>query len=155
MIYKWKPGTRIKADPALAAQVMNQLADESRLDAENLVEVSKPTEAVLHDDFEWDNDKAANEFRKHQARNIINGLLIVKEEVPEEPPIRCYFKIEENTSNYTPIQTIVQSADSMAALKTRAINELNAYRQKFDAIVKYCDAEVEFNNFKKKMETSA
>ena len=153
MIYKWKPGRQIKADPTLAAEVLNELAEQNRLDADNVVEVSKPEDAVLHNDFEWDDSKAALEYRKHQARNIINALLVVEEEQPQIPPIRCFFKLEETTSNYTPIKAIYQSADSMEALIKKALNELIAFRMKYESIVRHCKAEKEFEALKGKLET--
>ena len=150
-VYKWKVGTRIKADTNLAAEVLNKLAEQNRLDAENVVEVSKPEGAVLHDDFEWDDAVAAIKFRNHQARNIINALVVVEEEMPEEPPMRVFFKIEENTNNYTPLKTIMQSADSTEALLRKALSELQVYKMKFDSIVKKCNAEKEYRAFEEKL----
>lgn len=151
-IYKWKTGARIKADPELAAQVLDQLANENRLNAENVVEISKPEGAVLHDDFEWRDDIAALEYRKHQARNIMNSLVIVEETAPEIPPIRYCFQIEENSSNYTPINVIMQSADCMDALQRKALAELSAFRMKYTTIIKKCNAESDINSLQMKME---
>ena len=130
---------------------MNQLAAQDRLNAQNVVDVSAPEDAVLHNDFEWNNDVAANEFRKYQARNIINGLVVVEEETPEEPPIRCFFMIEENTSNYTPLTVIMQNANSIDTLKSKALAELNAYWMKYDTIIKKVGAEEEMKSLRTKM----
>lgn len=151
MIYSWKTGTRIKADATLAAELFDQLAEENRLNAENVVEVSRPADAVLHSEFEWDDTAAANEWRKHQARNIINALVVI-EESPEVQPVRYAFQIEENTSNYTPMTVIMQSADSIEALKRKALSELLAFKMKYSAIIKKCDGESEINILQMKME---
>ena len=151
-IYKWKTGARIKANPALAAEVLDQLANEDRLNAENVVEVSRPEGSVLHDDFEWRDDIAAMEYRKHQARNIMNSLVIVEEEAPEAQPIRFCFQIEENSSNYTPISVIMQKADCIDALKRKALAELASYRMKYTTIIKKVDGESEINSLQLKME---
>lgn len=151
-IYKWKTGSRIKADPELAAQVLDQLANENRLNAENVVEVSKPEGTVLHDDFEWRDDIAALEYRKHQARHILNSLVIVEETEPQMPPIRYCFQIEEETSDYTPIHVIMQSADCMEALQRKSLAELSAFRMKYDAIIKKCHAESDVDAIQMKLE---
>lgn len=151
-IYKWRTGARIKADATLAAKVFEQLSDENRLNAENVVEVSKPEEAVLHDDFEWVDSIAAFEYRKHQARNILNSLVVIEEETPEEQPIRYCFKIEEKTNNYTPLNVIMQSAESTGALIRKAISELQAYRMKYDTIIKKCHGEIEIQALSEKLE---
>jgi hypothetical protein len=151
MIYSWKTGTRIKADATLAAELFDQLAEENRLNAESVVEVSKPADAVLHGEFEWDDTLAATEWRKHQARNIINALVIT-EESPKVQPVRYAFQIEENTSNYTPLSVIMQSADSVEALKRKALSELLAFKMKYSTIIKKCGGENEINSLQMKME---
>ena len=152
MTYQWKTGARIKADPVLAAQVLDQLANENRLNAENVVEISKPEGTVLHDDFEWRDDIAALEYRKHQARNIMISLVVVEETAPEIPPIRYCFQIEENSSNYTPINVIMQSSDCIDALKRKALAELISYRMKYTTIIKKVDGESEINSLQLKIE---
>jgi len=154
MTYQWKTGSRIKADPELAAQVLDQLANENRLNAENVVEVSEPEDAVLHEDFEWNDEKAAVEYRKAQARYIMRSLVVVEETVTEETPtpIRYFFQIEENSSNYTPINVIMQKADCMDALKRKALAELSAFKMKYTTIIKRCNAESDINSLQMKME---
>lgn len=153
-IYKWKEGSRIKADPELAAQVLDKLASENRLNAESVVDVSKPKDAVLHDDFEWNDKKAALEYRKDQARYIMRSLVLIEETEPDSAPIRYCFQIEEKTSNYTPINVIMQNSDSVEALKRKALSELMAYSMKYDTIIKKCHAEPEILTIKVKLENT-
>lgn len=132
MVYKWKDAKQIRANANEAAQVMNQLAERGALTAENLVEASKPGDAPLHNDFEWDNDKAANEYRKHQARNIINALVIVPDEtVPTNEPVRAYFQIEDGGRRYTQLTAIMESPSQMEMLLKSALNELAVFRKKY------------------------
>lgn len=154
--FKWREGSRIKADPNKAGELFDNLANEDRLNAETVVEVSKPDEALLHNEFEWDDQKAAISFREHQARNIINSLQIVEvTEQAEQPPIRCFFKIDDNSSNYTPIKTIVQSADSMEVLRKKAAAELKSFQMKYNAILAYCNAVTEMEQLQVKLETKS
>lgn len=132
MVYKWKDARQIKANADEAAQVMNQLAERGALTAENLVEASKPIDAPLHNDFEWDNDKAASEYRKHQARNIINALVIVPDEnVQTKEPVRAYFQIEDGGKRYTQLTAIMESPSQMEMLLRTALNELAAFKKKY------------------------
>lgn len=153
-VYKWKEGTRIKADPSLAAQLFDELAKEDRLNARSVVEISKPKDAVLHDEFEWDDTNAAIKWRDHQARNIINALVVVEETVEEVKPVRYAFQIEEHSNNYTPMNVIMQSANSIEALKRKALSELSSYRMKYASIIKKCNGEADLNNLQKKMESA-
>lgn len=151
-VYSWKTGSRIKADPNLAAEVFEGLAKENRLNAENVVEVSRPEDAVLHNEFEWDDTKAASEWRKHQSRNIINALVVVEETATEIQPVRYAFQIEENTSNYTPMSVIMQNADSIESLKRKALSELTAFKMKYSSIIKKCNGENDINSLQMKID---
>ncbi len=153
MIYKWKPGRQISADPEKAAMVMNDLAQKGSLNAETLVEVSKPEDAPLHNEFEWDDSVAATEYRKYQARNIINAIIEVDENAEKETPVRCFFKIDSNSSNYEPLDVILQSVEKTDLLVNQAKNEFYAFQKKYDAIIKKANAEQEASQLQAKLES--
>ena len=132
MVYKWKDARQIKANANDAAVVMNQLAERGALTAQNLVEASKPIDAPLHNEFEWDDEKAASKYREHQARNIINALVIVPDEnVPAKEPVRAYFQIEDGGKRYTQLTAIMESPTQMEMLLKSALNELAAFKKKY------------------------
>jgi hypothetical protein len=141
MVYLWKTGARINADPEEAAQVMNALAKEGRLNAETLVEVSKPEDAPLHKAFEWDDTIAAEKWRCHQGRHIINAIVVVNEDEPQKEPIRAYFKVETNGGQYEPTEVLIQTVDGQQALKEMAKKELAAFRSKYQNILAWCGAD--------------
>lgn len=60
------------------------------LTPEVVIEESRSESAPLHPAFEWDNEKAAEEFRKQQARHLLRGICIVRE---ESTPIPMHFHI--------------------------------------------------------------
>ncbi len=153
MAYQWKTGSRLKADPESAAKVMNALAAENNLCAQALVDVSRPVDAPLHNEFEWRDDIAACEWRKHQARNIIHSLTIIEDDAPPETePVRMYFQIEEKSSNYTPLPMILQSADSAFALRDQALRELKAYQKRYAAIIDKIKSAAIFEELQERLE---
>lgn len=152
MIYKWKEGTRIKTSADIAADVMNELAEKHSLDAATLVDVSRPLDAPLHDEFEWDDQKAAEEFRKHRARNIINSLVQIEEGKEEDStPIRCFFQVEQHTSLYDSIDVIIKDRDKAELLRKQALRELEAYSGKYAEIIKRVGAETDIDTIRKKI----
>jgi len=155
MVFTWKSGSRIKADPVQAAKVMNELADANELDAANLVRVSEPEDAPLHDEFDWDDEQAAGRWREHQARHLINCLVQYDEnEDRAQQPVRVYFQVEEASSNYEKLDVIVRSEDKAKKLLKQALNELIAYKRKYAALLQQCDAVKEMDSLQLKMELS-
>jgi len=128
MTYKWKDGARIKADANEAAAVMNALEAEGNLTAKGLLEASRPEDAPLHDEFEWRDSEAAERWREHQARNIINSIVVVKD---QGETVRQFFKIATNDANYCSIDAIMTHEDSRDALLRQAKRELTAFAEKY------------------------
>ena len=141
MVYEWKVKGLYKVSADVAADVMNQLAEQDNLNAQALVEASEAEDAPLHDEFEWDNDIAGDEWRKHQARRMINALVIKKEAETEEKPCRMFFKVETGTSNYESIDAIVRSENKMQKLADSAYREFLAFQTKYQQILKLAKAE--------------
>lgn len=129
MAYRWRDGSRIKANPDAAAEVMNGLASENRLNAGELVDVSRPSDAPLHPAFEWRDPIAAEEWRKHQARHMIRSLEIVVEE--PKPPEPVYVQIRSSGSNYQPIRLVLKQKDTRTELLEQAYNEMKTFRSKY------------------------
>ncbi len=148
MVYKWRVGYNFKADPEKAANVMNKLAKTGQLNAENLVEVSRPKNAPLHDDFEWDDTKAAENWRKQQGRCMINSLLMVPEETghKSKEPIRAFFKVEHmESAQYESTEVLIRTQDGRDALREQAQKELSSYRQKYRSVLEWTGAKAEID----------
>lgn len=91
---KWADGSRHKTDANIAYQVTKELEDRGMLTAQNLVDVSRPEDAPLHQEFEWNDTIAAEEHRKYQARNIIRSIQIVREDNPQPEKVYAHVRIE-------------------------------------------------------------
>ena len=131
MVYSWKSAARIKADAQKAGELFEQLERSGELTPAKIVEVSRSKDAVLHNEFEWDDSIAANCYREGQAGNLLRAIIITGESKTAEP-VRAFFKVEQNT--YESITAIVKSEDKMQSLLSQAISELNAFQRKYDCL---------------------
>ena len=134
MVYQWKTGARIQADAQKAGEMCMKLADEGRLTAKDLLNENRPADALLHNEFEWDDSLAAESWREQQARNIINSLLIVPE---QSEPVRGFFKIQQTERNYHPVTTILSRQDTTQRLFENAMRELMALQRKYQALEQF------------------
>ena len=92
MIYKWKT-YNYKTSAEVAGSVCEELDRTVGLTPENLVDASRPEDAPLHQEFEWNDELAAEEYRKTQARLLISNLSIVIEEQKQES-VRAFFSLQ-------------------------------------------------------------
>lgn len=159
MVYKtkraWAAGFRASVSPEIAGEQFDRLASEGRLNAEEVVKENTPVDAPLHNEFEWNNDKAAELFRKRQARDLMSHLVFVNVDEPEQKPQKCYFKIDTSTNNYEPIQEIVKSVDKTKLLIQTAYRDMISYQNKFAGVLQTCGANVDVDAVLKKLKESA
>ena len=135
--YIWKTGY-YKVAAEVAGKEFERIDREKGLTAENVVDESRPETAPLHKAFEWDNDIAGEEWRKHQARQMMGNLLIKIEERPEAPAVRAIVKLDTSPS-YEPISVVLQVEDKRKAYIRQAMKELMWYRQRYADITEFAE----------------
>ena len=136
MIYKWKTYS-YKTSANVAGKICEQLDRTVGLTPENLLDVSRPENAPLHNEFEWNNEVASEKYRKIQARLLISNLSIVIEENKQEP-IRAYFSLQrgfkKNAGLYESTITILSDEQKRAKLLETAKQELEAFKKKYQTL---------------------
>lgn len=133
MIYKWKTNF-FKTSAEIAAGVMDELSREGRLTAANLVEASRPEDAPLHRDFEWDNDKAAEMYRQDQARLMIRNIVVINDQSEKQETTRAFVHIQQETPVYESIEVVVRDEDKLQILYETAKKELISFKMKYKGI---------------------
>ncbi len=132
MVYKWKPASQIKCDAQKAGEVCEKLEKTVGLTAKNLLDASRPEDAPLHGEFEWDDTKAAEAYRETQASYIIRMLCVAPEEEQKEP-VRAYF-VTATAKVYESVNVIMHDEDRRSALLETALKELESFRRKYSAL---------------------
>lgn len=137
MIYKWK-NYSYKTSAEVAGEVCEELDRTVGLTPQNLVDASRPKDAPLHNEFEWDNEIAAEEFRRTQARLLISNLSIVIDEKSQEP-IRAFFSLQpgfrKNSGLYEGTITIMNDSEKRKKLLDNALRDLEAFKKKYEMLV--------------------
>lgn len=133
MVYQWKPGSRFKVDANTAGAVCEQLEAAGNLSAKSLLDASRPEDAPLHSEFEWNDSIAAEKFREDQARHIIRHLVVRLDEKPDEP-VRGFFQITQQEPRYTNVNAILTHRDLRAELIQQALEEMAAFQRKYGTL---------------------
>lgn len=138
MSYEWRPGTRTKhtVSAEVAGEVLAEMANRGRLTAKALVEESRPENAPLHGEFEWDDQVAAEKYREVQGGNLIRSLVIRREDKPTET-VRAFVNVTQSFANpsYTPINIVMEQKDGRARLIQQAYLELKAFQMKYQSLI--------------------
>lgn len=137
MIYKWKTNF-YKTPASVAAAEMMKLSENEGLTAENLVNASRPEDAPLHKEFEWNDEKAAELFRQEQARYMIRDIIIINDDSPKQEQVRAFVHIKQpEQQQYEPFQVVVKDEDKMSILLETAKKELASFKAKYCGILEF------------------
>lgn len=129
----WKSGSRYSADAQKVADEITAIGEYAT--PQQILDKAKDAETELHKCFEWDNTKAAEKWRLHQARNIVCNLVFREETERSEPApeIRLFFKVDEN-EGYKSTVMIMQDKDEYQKLLSKALSELRAFQTKYKTL---------------------
>lgn len=116
--YKWKEGSRpprgISADVA-GVEFERIRAKHGSLTSKTLLDESRPKGAALHKAFQWDDAKAAESYRRHQASTLARIVIAVKEDGREHRAYSLVTKVDDaKKAEYVPTDIVAQRVDLFA-----------------------------------------
>jgi hypothetical protein len=111
----------------------------------------------LHSYFEWNNEIAGDEYRLHQARQLIANVV---EYMPNEKsggytPTRAFISLTTERhgeeSGYRTIKEVLSREDLRKQMLKDALNELNAVRLKYSTLKELAKVFEEIDNVKRSL----
>jgi hypothetical protein len=105
-------------------------------DPRSFVDVSRPENAPTHDLFEWDDAKAAEEYRVTQARSVIRRIRIVNDETDEAQPEPAFVHVkvvseDGVTEGYKPTSEVRATPDLHRFVLREAIEQLRGLQRRY------------------------
>lgn len=145
--YQWKiPGLHAGISADIAGKVCEDLEYSGKLTPRNLVSVSKPEDAPLHDAFEWNDEAAAQKYREVQAGGIIRNLVVLAQPQvadcydEDTPVVRAFVSVKnEGRSQYERIVTVMGNAQKRKQLLLSARRDMEAFRAKYNVLCELGD----------------
>lgn len=132
--YRAAPGAPFSQEKAPAVgQALENLKRSGPLTPERLVEAARnDPESVLHGLITWDDTEAAAKHRLHQARQIINHLVVEVVMLGEEQPAKVYFSVrQEEGRSYVSASDVARDENLMRQVCQRSMKELDYWLRQF------------------------
>lgn len=106
-----------------------------KLMPKDVVDYARPKKSPLHHRFTWDNDAAAEKWRLHQARGIINVLVeYIDKDKENKEPVQVFVALRSEIKDgggYR-VTTSVMSDDEMRAdLLAQALEDMRTFQKKY------------------------
>ena len=113
-------------------------ARDGEITPQAVVDEARPEGSALHKIFEWNDEKAAEQYRIHQAKTFIRCVVV--KPLPEDKvkePVRMFINrntIDEGqtkTGSYINYRSAFENPDAREVILSNAKHELKIFRQKY------------------------
>ena len=136
--YQYRVKGLYKAPAQVAGEVCEQLAkSETGLTPKALVDASRPKNAPLHGEFDWNDRSAAEKYREVQASGIIRNVILVDVSEEKERVIERSFVSAPGGNNvYVPLRDALNNETWKNHLLEQAHGEMKAFIAKYGRLTK-------------------
>ena len=139
MVYKRKYSYAVEAYkvPAeVVGETMEKIeARDGEVTKESFLEESRPEEAPTHVLFEWNDEVAAEKYRLHQSKTIINNLRIeIVTDEAEPKTVKAYINTAESQhqkARYINFENAICDDRTKGIMYRNALAELAAFKRKY------------------------
>jgi hypothetical protein len=140
--YKWASGRSFGVSADVAGEELARLQVElGAIRSRDVVDAARPDDAPLHPAFEWNDWKAAENYRRHQASTLIRALVVLPiAEVPQSVEHRAYYHTVKEMAPagsapvYVPAVEVVNSPSMLADAARRLSAELEQARRSIEEL---------------------
>ena len=123
--YKVRKGSKISNREAqVIGEFIGSLKDkDGHITTKKIVEGAKSKKSPIHKYFEWENNKAAEQFRLQQGRNLIEQVVEIVVVAGEQTEQRSYVSVTVINKGkvYVDLKNAIETEDYRKQLLNRAI----------------------------------
>lgn len=142
----WKFTNKYKADPK---EAYKEICSLENITPQNVVDLARNEDSVIHDDFEWDDGVAGERYRCIQAREMIRSFILVKDDpTPKEEDKFVEYEFPESSlvgklralhstslpHEYAPTEYFLENHDEYQILLNKALAELESFKKRYSMI---------------------
>jgi len=131
--YKRSPGARFSNKQAALLGTLLERFDGA-LKPKQLVDAARPKTSPVHSLFEWNDGRAAEQFRLVQARDHINHLRIVVQIDGADRPTKAYHSVViegDDDRTYASVAIVRRSVELRQQVVQQALNEAERWAERY------------------------
>jgi DNA-directed RNA polymerase subunit RPC12/RpoP len=138
-----------KRDAQIIGPILVELSEKSGVTARDVLDVGRSEQSPIHKYFEWNNDKAADEYRLEQARRMMRSIRITYTETNIKGEEESYSgrviqamqvtPYEDKARQYHSFKTLHGDTLFAAKLLGSAVDDLKSWKRKYEPYVEMWD----------------
>lgn len=140
--YLWKPKVQVPVEAQVAGEELERIrvAHNGRLTQQDVVAEARDKANPLHKAFEWNDKRAATEYRLSQAGYIIRSITVATELEgdKETAPVRAFVNVlRDDDRSYTSVAHAMSDTELRAQVIARAWKELEDWKARHAELVEF------------------
>jgi hypothetical protein len=106
------------------------------LSPEVVVREAAAEKSPLHDYFTWDDDEAAQRWRIHEARRLINVCVEIIDDGNKNKEVNVFvsLKSDREEGGYRTMVNVLSNASLRSELVSNALDEMEFFREKYKTL---------------------
>jgi glutamate synthase domain-containing protein 2 len=154
--YTYRAGYRpALKDPQAVGDKLQELRDKHKgLTASIVIEDAKNKNSVLHGAFEWNDSKAAHEWRLHSARHLMRAVITKELDSSGEiryQPAFVFVKTEEGP-RYESLARVLDDDEMRLQVINRALKEFEQWQKRYKEYEEFLSVFESFDKTRKRLE---
>lgn len=128
------------ADAKTIGPILENLAEQGKSTASQIVEIAQDESSPIHKYFEWCDDIAAQNYREEQARHMARSILVkVADNEGVEREVRAFYSAkvvvsgESKQRPYVPIERVQEDRKLADQVMSEALSQLISWKKKYAA----------------------
>jgi len=134
-------GCKLRGDPErayLALERIRRSNKTEKLEPKDVVSSAENPRSYLHRYFEWDDTRAAHQYRLHRARHLLASIEVVIAPAVQSKPVRAYAAFRKDGTpqqkEYVTITDALADPEKRQELLHRAMKEILRWRKEYRAL---------------------
>lgn len=126
----------------LREQLLDIRAERGRLTPEIVVDAAKPDGHPLHSRFEWDDEVAAESWRREQAADLIRSVRIRYVDAADRPQsVRAFVAVrgDQPGADYEPTEEALADPFTAKLLLAEFEREWKSFKAKYDHLAEFAE----------------
>lgn len=127
-------GIIAKSELQVVVRELNRIEKrDGALHPESVVDEARPESSPLHGFFTWNNNEAAELYRRWEARKLIQSVRIIYEGKKDGTVVRAYVSLIVNDERgYYGMARVLSSSDLRAQLLETALKEAESWMTRYE-----------------------
>lgn len=140
MVYEW--GSRsFHVDAQIVGETVDRItSNEGYCAPARLVDAARKDTSPIHNLFTWDNKVAADKWRTHEARQIINALTVTMQMNGEQVSAPAFLSVghvvatQDAGEGYRPLSVVISDDAFAREAMADVVMRLRAIRRRYETI---------------------